>query len=103
MVLLESKGYQPVSDHGTQLLRETNEGPANHRVEMLSLEAWVSEYSGLDPALVSRLASEGSSPAVLDPLDWLTIPQQNLLTLTAGEVFRDDDGRDRAVTPPARV
>lgn len=52
---------------------------------------------------MSRLASEGSSPAVLDPLDWLTIPQQNLLTLTAGEVFRDDDGRDRAVTPPARA
>jgi hypothetical protein len=54
-----------------------------HHVEVSTLGGWVS----------ARLPTLPFTPT--DPLDtaaWPTIPQQHLLQLTAGEVFRDDLG-----------
>ena len=74
-------------DNGTQLLTEITSGPVNHRVEMADLPSFVASYINVDL----------NQP--LTPEDWLSIPQQKLLTLVAGGVFHDDIGlqalRDR--------
>jgi hypothetical protein len=68
------------ADHGTQLLQMISSGPINHRVDLLTIRGFIRGYLGWDPA--ARLA----------PADWLTFPEQKLLSLTAGGVFRDDAG-----------
>lgn len=67
-------------DHGTQLLQTITSGTVNHRVEMFTIREFVLEYTGCDIALE------------LSPADWLSIPQQKLLTLTAGAVYHDEIG-----------
>ena len=67
-------------DHGTQLLQVIDSGPVNHRVELLNLDAYFRMYLGIDPA----------NP--LTPVDWLTIPGQKLLSVTAGAVYWDGIG-----------
>ena len=65
-------------DNGTQLLEDIDEGPVNHRVEVLTLDGFMRAYLGI---------------AAADPLraaDWLSIPQQKLLSFTGGALFRDD-------------
>ena len=52
---------------------------SDHGVELMTLEA-----------LVQRQFGTGLGP--LSNLDWLGFPQQRLLTLTAGALFRDDAG-----------
>lgn len=57
-------------------------------------EGWLSGGHGVElmtlPALLTRQIGIGhDSP---DTRDWLAMPEQRLLTLTAGAVFRDDDG-----------
>ncbi|MFW5688091.1 MAG: DUF4037 domain-containing protein [Spirochaetota bacterium] len=94
------------SDHGTQLLDPTDSGPVNHRVEIVALEAWLEEYLGLTlviPSDAERCAAVGidvPSPTrsiTVDPIDWLTLPQQKLRSIVSGGVFRDDEGRLRAL------
>lgn len=51
-----------------------------HHVQVTTLDQWVVEALGLDPR-------DG-----MDHADWLGLPQQRLLHVTAGRVFRDDDG-----------
>jgi hypothetical protein len=68
------------ADNGTQLLAATTEGPINHRVEVLPLQGFFRDYLGValrDP---------------LTPADWLTLPEQKLLAVTAGDVFHDEIG-----------
>ncbi len=65
---------------GTQLLDYSEEGPINHRVEILSINEFINEYLGFD-------INQDIAPA-----DWLTFPQQKLSTITAGRVFRDEVG-----------
>jgi len=65
-------------DNGTQLLEDIDEGPVNHRVEVLTLAGYMRAYLGI---------------AAADPLpaaDWLSIPQQKLLSFIGGALFRDD-------------
>ncbi len=57
------------------------EGSESHHLEISTLDEW----------LAHRLPTVPRS--VPDTAAWLAIPQQHLLQLTAGEVFRDDDGR----------
>lgn len=52
-----------------------------HHVEVGTLGAWTAGQTGFD-----LTAGELSVP------DWLAMPQQVLLQLTAGEVFHDDEG-----------
>jgi hypothetical protein len=67
-------------DHGTQALVPTESGPVNHRVEMLTLPGFLTEYLGFD------IAHE------IEPADWLTFPEQKLRTVTAGAVYHDGIG-----------
>lgn len=74
-------------DHGVQLLADIDEGPVNHRIEILTLDGFMSDYLGIAAADLLRAA------------DWLSIPQHKLLSVTGGAFFRDDLGvqaaRDR--------
>src|SRR5512139_2079634 len=82
-------------DNGTQLLQVSETGPINHRVEMLTVRGvWLDVLNfDIDHAI--------------EPIDWLTFPEQKLRTLTAGAVFHDDIGlqavRDRFAYYPHDV
>lgn len=65
-------------DQGTQLMQDVDAGPVNHRIELLTIDRYMRDYLGVD------------SDQPLSAADWLSIPQQKLLSFTAGEVFRDD-------------
>ncbi|KQR07399.1 DUF4037 domain-containing protein [Cellulomonas sp. Leaf334] len=71
----------PAASDGTRGLGDAAAtGPVDHRVEILTLDALVRRLLGpVDP----RTAA-----------DWLVVPQQRLLSLTAGAVFHDDLGLD---------
>jgi Domain of unknown function (DUF4037) len=70
--------FEPVPDDpGTEVPKLTNSRPINHHVQVTTLHRFVREYIGVE------LDRE------LTVLDWLTIPEQNLRTLTAGAVYHD--------------
>ncbi|HEY6736402.1 MAG TPA: DUF4037 domain-containing protein [Candidatus Saccharimonadia bacterium] len=52
--------------------------PVRHHVDIHALGEFLHSYLGI------------SSFDNLNPISWLAFPQENLLTLTAGEVFHDD-------------
>ncbi len=52
-------------------------GPVNHRIEVTTLRHFLGWYLALD----------WSREVILEPADWLTIPQQKLRTLVAGAVY----------------
>lgn len=58
---------------------QTND--VRHHVEVTTLAEWTRAQLGIDPV-----------PAALATATWLALPQQALLQVTAGEVFRDDRG-----------
>ncbi len=65
-------------DIGTQVLRDLDASPVNHRAEISTIDDYVRSYLGL------------ASDQELSAGDWLSIPQQKLLAFTSGGVFRDD-------------
>jgi len=67
-------------DPGTRLLQQTESGPVEHRVETFTIEGYVRDYLGI------------SLNNALSIADWLSIPQQRLLTFTGGAVYHDDLG-----------
>ena len=67
-------------DNGTQLLQTITEGTVNHRVEIYTIDDFMQMVLGVD------------SQHQMTPTDWLSIPQQKLLSFTAGEVFHDKLG-----------
>ncbi len=69
-----------LNDNGTQLLQPQASGPINHRVEIYTLHGFFAAY--LNIAIEQEL----------DPIDWLTLPQHKLRSITAGAVFHDDLG-----------
>lgn len=62
-----------------QLLDYSDHGPVNHRVSISSIRSFIFEYLGFD------IDKE------VEPVDWLTFPEQKLLSITAGRVFHDSD------------
>lgn len=70
-------------DSNVQQRQIINAGPINHRVEIYTIRSYVLDYLGFDITNAIELA------------DWLTFPQQQLLTLTAGAVFHDKIGLDQ--------
>ncbi len=74
-------------DQGTQLLQDISAGKINHRIEILTLYSYLQDTLGL------------SADQELTAADWLSLPQQKLLSFTSGEVFHDALGlgllRDR--------
>jgi hypothetical protein len=75
------------SDHGVQLLEEIEEGPINHRVEVLTFAGFVRRQLNFD------LAQPLTAP------DWLSFSEQRLLSITGGKVFYDSIGLQEARSP----
>lgn len=75
-------GAPDPTDKGTQLLQAIEAGPVNHRVEIATLRGFFEDVLKVD---IDR---------PLDVADWLTLPQQSLLSITAGAVYHDDLGLD---------
>ena len=75
------------ADNNVQLLQEIDQGPVNHRVEILTIRRFFLDYLKFD--LKQRI----------EPADWLTFPEQKLRTIIAGEIYHDGIGlqpvRDR--------
>ncbi|OGO32558.1 MAG: hypothetical protein A2Z29_04125 [Chloroflexi bacterium RBG_16_56_11] len=67
-------------DNGSQTLHSISSGPVNHRVETYTLGGFFTDYLNIDINVN------------LEPIDWLTLPQQKLRAVTAGKVFRDGLG-----------
>ena len=67
-------------DHGVQLLQEVEDGPVNHRVDVQTPAQFVRRQVNFDIA------------QALQPIDWLTFPEQKILSITAGAVFHDAIG-----------
>jgi hypothetical protein len=80
---------------GVQLMETRVDGPVNHRVDTLTIAEFVSHYLNID------LDTD------IEAADWLTFPEQRLLTFTGGSVFHDDLGlqavRDRFAYYPHDV
>jgi len=68
------------NDNGVQLLRHQTSGPVNHRIETYTVTGFFRDYLGIDTG------------KELDAADWLTLPQQKLRSITAGQVFHDGLG-----------
>ena len=65
-------------DNGTQRLQAVESGPVNHRIELLTIRSFFSDYLDIDPM------------GAVDVADWFTFPQQKLRSIKAGAVYHDD-------------
>lgn len=78
------RGYSTNYDHsprpGTRTLEPAEPGKINHDVQIASLHEFIHAMLGIDPA------------QSLGAADWLLMPQQALLEVTAGGVFHDGLG-----------
>lgn len=62
------------NDSMNQFLRPIRSGSVNHRVEIYDVKSYLSHHLNIEPYS-------------LTDIDWLVLPEQKLLELTAGEVF----------------
>jgi hypothetical protein len=76
-----STNFSPPGPERSRILRPAGDGPVDHRVEVLDLDAWLAARLGVDPR-------EGMGAG-----DWLAIPTQLLLEVTEGAVFHDGLGQ----------
>ncbi len=65
---------------GVRLPREITSGRVAHRVEPMTVEGFFTYYLGIDPR------------SEISVVDWLSLPEQKLLTVTAGAVYHDGLG-----------
>jgi hypothetical protein len=65
-------------DDGTTIMEMITGGPVNHGVKINTVSGFFIEYLGFNPTEDLRL------------IDWLVLPQQMLLSIANGRVFRDD-------------
>ena len=65
------------TDKGTQRLEAKASGPVNHKVNVFTPRRFFLNYLAFD---IER---------DIEPADWLTFPEQKLLTITRGAVFHD--------------
>lgn len=70
----------PHSYAGWPLRYSGESTPVGHHIDVLTLGEWLIGQLGID------------SRAGMDTLDWLSIPQQQLLGVVRGRVFADPDG-----------
>ncbi len=75
------------AEPGTRHPTPITEGPVDHRVEVHTVPGFFDAYLGVDV----------TTP--LTPVDWLSVSEQRLRTVTSGPIFHDDIGlgavRDR--------
>jgi len=67
-------------DPGVTLRSDSPSRPINHRVRMTTLRDFIQQYTGR------------AFDRELNLIDWLTIPEQTLRSLTAGAIFYDELG-----------
>ncbi len=72
--------FGPPDEIGVRLLQPLSSGPVSHRVDVISVESWCSDYLDWGPT---------EPPTVTQ---WLTFPQHRLRASTAGAVFHDERG-----------
>jgi hypothetical protein len=72
--------FGPPDEIGVRLLQPIDSGPVAHRVELMTVARWFTDYLGWDTL---------AQPTTVE---WLTFPQHRLRAATSGAVFRDDDG-----------
>ncbi|MGH8775354.1 MAG: DUF4037 domain-containing protein [Jiangellaceae bacterium] len=70
----------PVSFQGWPVRYGWDDVPVGHRVKVIDIGTWLRGHFGVNPR------------GGLDALDWLTIPQQQLLGVVGGVVYADPDG-----------
>jgi hypothetical protein len=66
-----------LSDGGTQIMQTSKSGPVNHLVEVRTVQGFFLHALGVDPYMA------------IEPIGWLTIPEQALLEVTRGRVYHD--------------
>jgi hypothetical protein len=76
-----STNFGPPDKIGVRLLRDIKSGPVSHHVEITTIPLFFKGYLGINP------------DEEMQVLDWLTIPEQRLLSVTAGRVYHDGLGR----------
>jgi hypothetical protein len=76
-----STNFSPPEPGRSRTLQPTGDAPVEHRIEVLDLDAWLATRLGVDPRNGMRTR------------DWLAIPTQLLLEVTAGAVFHDGLGQ----------
>jgi hypothetical protein len=72
--------FAPPLEDGSRLPQAVAQGPVSHRVEIHTVGAFFRKEVGFDPL------------ADVSAADWLVTPTQQLLRVTAGEVFADPIG-----------
>jgi hypothetical protein len=75
-----STHFGPPGDDGARSPEPGVAGAIDHRVEVQEPRAWFTSILGVDPL------------ATLTAVDWLLMPQQALLEVTAGRIFHDGLG-----------
>jgi hypothetical protein len=75
-----STHFGPPDNEGVRLPQTRETGPVDHKVEVHAPGDWFASWLGIDPA------------AGLTAADWLALPQQKLLEVTAGAVYHDGLG-----------
>ncbi|HEY3799328.1 MAG TPA: DUF4037 domain-containing protein [Caulobacteraceae bacterium] len=94
----------PATFHGVPIGWASREHPAPH-----ANGGWSDDRHGLEVWTVDAFANHWlGGPPPADNLAWLGLAEQRLLSVTAGAVFRDDDGaltdlRARLASPPRDV
>jgi hypothetical protein len=76
-----STNFSPAEPGRSRSLQPAGDGPIDHRVEVYDLHAWLIAQLSVDPRAGMRTR------------DWLAIPSQLLLEVTAGAVFHDGLGQ----------
>jgi hypothetical protein len=72
-----STHFGPPDAEGVRLPQARETGPIAHKVEVYVPGRWFEAWLGIDPA------------AGMTVVDWLTLPQQKLLEVTAGRIYHD--------------
>ncbi len=80
-----STSFGAPDSEGIRLLIDQKDGPVNHRVSIVTTREFFRHFLNFDPY------------CDISVIDWLTFPQQELLSLTRGEVFYDGLGELKAL------
>jgi hypothetical protein len=75
-----STNFGPPDQIGVRLMTNIESGPVNHAVEIATIRSFLENYIGM--ALDDEMKT----------LDWLTIPEQRLLSVSGGRVYHDGLG-----------
>lgn len=79
------RGEPDPDDNGTWHLEPPNGGEVNHTIQIESFRKYLIDHLGFD------IRNE------IEPVDWLTLPEQKLRTLRADNVFHDGIGLREAL------